>query len=158
MSIHIRPFKAGDEIGISIAHERAIREICGQDYTAEQINAWTANISPQRYLNSIANNGERFWVIDHAGTIGGFAGWYASQIQGFYLHPNYRGAGLAKQLFEIVEQEFWAESGERVCHIDSTITAKAFYQKMGFAPLKPAVHTLPDGTPLNIWLMQKSKS
>ncbi len=157
MSIEIRPFQPGDENGICTAHTCAIREICRKHYTSAQIDSWTARISPAMYLNSIATNGERFWVIDDAGQIGGFAGWYGANIQGFYLHPDYTGQGLASRLFQAVENEFWTKSGHDTCAIESTLTAKPFYEKMGFTPRSAAVHHLRDGTALDIWLMDKAR-
>jgi putative acetyltransferase len=157
VTVEIRPFKNGDEAGMCIAHERAIKEICSRDYTPAQIAAWTANMVPERYLRLIADHGERFWVIDDSGTIGGFAGWHANHIWFFFIHPEYAGKGLARKLLHAIESDYWAESGESNCLIDSTITAKPFYERMGYSAVKPAVKKLADGTAIDIWHMQKAK-
>ena len=40
MSLRIRRARLTDSLGIHEAHMRSIRELCGADYTPEQINAW----------------------------------------------------------------------------------------------------------------------
>ncbi len=153
----IRPFQLGDEHGIAVAHARSIKEICAKDYNPQQIAAWTARIAPAIYLDSITKYGERFWVIDDSGTIGGFAGWRGQNIMGFYVHPEFAGRGLARQLFHAIEAEFWAQSGSTLCQIESTLTAKSFYEKMGFAPIRPDTHRFPNGVVVDIWHMHKTR-
>jgi GNAT superfamily N-acetyltransferase len=159
MSIVIRPYEPGDEVGIAYAHQRSILEICVKDYNHKQVAVWSKPCeNPQRYVKSIENNGERFWVLDDAGTIAGFAGWHSDGIQGFYMHPDYAGKGLARRLFSAIEQEFWQLSGVDICRITSTKTARPFYEKMGFQVILPYVHTLNDRiTQVDCWKMEKAR-
>lgn len=154
----VRPYKAGDEVGIAAAHRRSILEICIKDYTPEQVAPWAKGTEdPQRYIRSMENNNERFWVVDDNGTIGGFAGWYGNEIRGFYMHPDYINKGVGRKLFQAVENDFWSESGCDMCVIHSTITARPFYEKMGFVALKDYTHRFSDSVDVKGWVMEKKK-
>ncbi len=154
----IRPYQAGDEVGIAEAHRQSIAVLCKSDYTPAQIADWGgARITPERYLKSIKENGERFYVLDDAGKIGGFAGWYGEEIQGFYLHPDYAGRGWGRKLFLVAEADYWQSTEHSTCTIISTITAKGFYERVGFKVISPYVRTFRSGVSLDCWKMQKER-
>jgi len=151
----IREFKDGDEFGIHEAHMKSIRELCAKDYSSTQIESWTSRRTPQSYLDSIVKNGERFRVIETKEIIVGFSGWYGDQIKGFYLHPAYVGRGWGRELFKVTEEDFLKNSGFRYCVIESTTTAKPFYECMGFQVVKPFKHIFSDGITMDAWEMRK---
>jgi putative acetyltransferase len=156
MTIIIREFRSGDEIGICEAHVRSVREICSQDYSPEQIDKWVGHREPKSYVEAIRDRGERFWVIDDNGKIGGFGSWVNEEIMGFYLHPEYTGRGLARRLFEAIEKDYREKSGNKICKIVSTLTAKEFYEHMGFTAVKLYDRNFQKGGMCKVWDMVKT--
>ena len=158
MQVNIRPYQAGDEQGMYTAHVQALKEVCSKDYPVESIEYWSDTRFPEMYAKSMEKHGEKFHVLEVDGQVVGFSGWAKEGIEGFYLHPSYIGKGLAAKLFEVTEKDFWENSGQQVCRIESTITAKPFYERMGFEVIKPDTYTFKDGkTTIDVWKLEKVK-
>lgn len=154
----VRPYKAGDEVGIAEAHRQSIAVLCAKDYTPEQIAGWGGErIKPEKYIDSMTKNGERFFVLEENDMIAGFSGWYGQNIQGFYVHPDYTGKGYGRMLFEITEKDFWAHSNKEKCYIDSSLTAYKFYQKMGFMLIGSYIHTIQSGISIEGMKLEKER-
>ena len=141
MDVVIRPYQLGDEYGICEAHKLSIQKICSQDYASDIIKVWSA-VTPDGYITSMKKRGEKFWVIDDNAKIAGFSGWIPESIEGFYIHPNDVGKGLGRMLFEVTEKDMLENSRTSTCEISSSLTAKSFYEKMGFKPIKKYIDTL----------------
>ena len=152
--IVIRPFQLGDEQGIMEAHVASIQKIASRDYTPEQIEAWSGNRNVNMYLEA-RETGEQYWVIDDNGRIGGFAGWVPGRIRGFYMHPDYAERGLGRKLFEAAEHDMLTRSEVTICEIDGTLTAKPFYQRMGFSVVEETMYKFPSGVEVPIVKMVK---
>ncbi|MCP5404813.1 MAG: GNAT family N-acetyltransferase [Pseudomonadaceae bacterium] len=152
----IRRYQPGDEVGIAEAHRESIRRIVAKDYAPQQIDVWAGRIAPEKYVDSMQTKGETFWVLDDNGTIGGFAGWVPGCMYGFYMHPDYAGKGLARRLFEAAEKDMMEHTPSNTCDIDATITARPFYERMGFEVVEQAKHTFGNGTVIDIFKMRKT--
>lgn len=152
----IRPYQPGDETGIAEAHRQSIYRIACRDYTPQQLEGWAGRISPEKYVDSMHTKGETFWVIDDNGTIAGFAGYLPGRMYGFYIHPDYAGRGLGRQLFAAAENDMRTRAPTSHCEIDATLTARPFYEKMGFEVVEPALHTFANGVQLEIVKMRKT--
>jgi putative acetyltransferase len=158
LGVIIRPYQPGDEVGIAETHRQSIAVLCKNDYTPAQLADWGgARIVPERYVKSMNENHERFFVLDDAGNIGGFAGWYGEEIQGLYIHPDYAGRGWGRQLFGVAESDYWQSTEHPTCTIISTITAKVFYERMGYKVISPYIRTFRSGVSLDCWKMQKER-
>jgi GNAT superfamily N-acetyltransferase len=152
----IRPYKRGDEKGMCEAHITAVRGICNKDYSSLQINLWLEGRAPAEYVAFKRQQKERFWVAEDAGRIVGFGGWHGTEIGHLYMCPDYAGKGYGRKLYEVIERDYFARSGNPVCRITSTITAKSFYEHMGAKPVSLGLQTLHDGkTVVSAWHMQK---
>lgn len=155
MSVTIRRFQPGDELGMAYAHSQSILQLCSRDYPAEAIVKWAVK-TPHKYLTN-AENGEQFWVADVNGTIAGLGGWKEQELKVFYMHPDYTGQGLARLLFVALEEHYRTTTNAIQWHLESTITAKPFYEAMGFVTVAPATHTFHDGvTTIPVWKMVKT--
>jgi putative acetyltransferase len=155
----IRPYQSGDEVGMAEAHRQSIHLLCSKDYSSEQINDWGGErIKPEKYTQSIKENGEMFFILDDVGTVGGFAGWFDEEIYGFYIHPNYAGKGWGRKLFEVIQNDYWQNTTHPTCTIISTITARPFYEKMGYKVFQPCTRELRStGMKLDCWKMRKER-
>ncbi|MEO6876077.1 MAG: hypothetical protein ABI222_14765, partial [Opitutaceae bacterium] len=59
-----------DAAALCVMHIRSIREVCAQDYSPEQIEAWTGPKRPEHYFDSI--RGQRLILAEQRGRIAGF--------------------------------------------------------------------------------------
>lgn len=58
------------------------------------------------------------------------------EVMGLYFTPEAKGAGLGRQMMQLIEEEARSEG----CHtliLNSAITSLAFYKKMGFQEAGP---------------------
>lgn len=153
-NIVIRPYQSGDELGMAFAHSQSILQLCSRDYPAEAIIKWAVKI-PEKYAKK-SQKGESFWLAEVNGVIAGLAGWQDEELKVFYLHPDYVGQGLGRRLFQALEQDYLTKTGATEWQLESTITAKPFYEAMGFKTIAPATHTFADETTtISVWKMLK---
>jgi putative acetyltransferase len=135
MDIIIRRAVHRDANGIIDTHELSIREICSHDYTPEQIQAWANfRLRPEVWCQKIDR--DFMWVADCNGESLGF-GHFAimdnevGEVLGLYLTSQITGKGIAKKIFlEILEVAI--KHHLKFIELYSTITAKGFYESLGF--------------------------
>ena len=158
----IRPYKPGDEIGMVEARLASIRTNAAKDYTPEQIVAWTSKVQPDDFVKARQKDGEHFWVLDDNGRIGGFASWLHGKIQAFYMHPDYTGrkhlGRYTSKLFKATENDMLAQTHTDACEIEGTLTARKFYERMGFQVTGTGIHKMDDGTVTDVLRFRKDYS
>ena len=135
MSFIIRKAKHSDAEGIIDAHVNSIRTICAKDYTDEQIEAWTGRkFRADLWCQTIDR--DFVWVIVKESKILGF-GHLAlmdeeiAEVLGLYFIPPAIGQGFGKLLFWEMLKVCEEKNLKRLI-LHATITAKPFYQKLGF--------------------------
>jgi N-acetylglutamate synthase-like GNAT family acetyltransferase len=135
MSFNIRRAIHSDAEGIINVHIRSIREICSKDYTNEQIEAWSGRKSKAELWVQTMDR-DFVWVVEHNSEVMGFGHLaimdeLSSEVMGLYFIAPAIGHGLAKKLFK----EFIQISSEHqltIMRLHSTVTAKSFYESLGF--------------------------
>ena len=135
MTFIIRRARHSDAQGIIDVHIRSIREICSKDYTDSQIEAWAGRkFKPELWAQTMDR--DFVWVVESEGLIYGF-GQLAimdedhGEIQGLYFVPEVTGNGLGKKMFsEILKTS--RDHHLKKLRLYSTITAKTFYEALGF--------------------------
>ncbi|MFA7245182.1 MAG: GNAT family N-acetyltransferase [Candidatus Magasanikbacteria bacterium] len=124
---------ARDENYAAIArmHRQTIRNVNKNDYTPEVIKVWSGRTSAKRFRDS-ANKCKR-WVALDGEKIIGFTDhpFYKCEIWGLYVHKDYIGKGVGNKLIKTVEKSLCKQGCKKI-KVQSTITAKAFYQKQGY--------------------------
>ena len=135
MSITVRPATANDAYAACEVLRRSIRELCVADHqnneviltewlenkTTKNITAWVT--SPQSYSVVALRNSD----------IGGFA--MVSRdgsLRLCYLIPEFQHLGVGKAMLSALEAEA-ARWGLKSLHLESTKSAKAFYERNGYA-------------------------
>ena len=134
ISCFIRRAHPGDAEGIIDSHSRSIQENCKDDYTTEEIRAWSGHKrKPESWRQSIER--DLIWVVEKANVIEGFSqlafmSETSAEILGLYLSKKVTGLGIGKALFQLMKRE--AEN-QNIMKIDllATLTAKNFYLHMG---------------------------
>ena len=154
MTFFIREAAARDAAGIHRMHLASIRQICSKDYTSTQINAWTSTPHPEGYVESM-ECGERMFVAVDNGKVIGYSSVCEDEICAVFVHPYHVGRGVGKSLLERVEQEA-VDEGFSVVRLNSTLTARKFYQKYGWVVVKEVKHQLRNGCRIPCIGMEKT--
>ena len=131
----VRKATADDADAACSAVRRSIAEVCGPDYGHEEkvMTDWLANKTPDNF---------RWWIeapdafslvaVSDSDDVVGFgrisqAGW----VQVCYIVPEALYQGYGKALLAAMEQQA-AQWGLSAVGLNSTITAKAFYERNGY--------------------------
>ena len=119
---------------------RSIRDVCGPDYgdDPELLDAWCANKKPGIVRGWIADPDNRFLVAcDATGRIVGAGVIHATgEIRLCYVRPEVLGGGAGHALLARLE-EIAGELGLTRIVLNSTSTARGFYERHGFTPVAP---------------------
>ena len=135
MNFIIRQARHEDALGIISVHVNSIRNVCAKDYTSEQIEAW----SGRRFKADLwkqAMDRDFIWVVEYEGKVTGF-GHFAvmdeesGEVMGLYFVPPAIGKGLGKKMMEEIFQVASKFNLKKIS-LHSTLTAKSFYETMGF--------------------------
>ena len=99
------------------------------DYSPAQLNAWTSNIDAAKWANTLQQH--HTIVAEVNGVIAGFGDLDANYIDRLYIHKNFQKQGIAKSIVLSLE-ETAKQSGEKEITTHASITAKAFFEKLGY--------------------------
>jgi putative acetyltransferase len=155
----IRIAAAGDEVGICEAHYQAIHVTAASDYAPDVIKAWhppdleSAITATRQYLL----NPDAYTVVAvTASRIVGFASFVASasEIRAVYVHPDFGRRGVGTQLLTALEAEA-QHRGLLTLRLDSSITARNFYEHHGYNVDSIGTHALSTGALMDCVHMSK---
>ena len=135
MAIEIRLFEARDAEQIARLFHETVREVNVRDYSSAQVKAWAPDDLHFRNWVEVCLN--RFtYVADDGGAIAGFGELEPNgHIDCFYCHKNYQGCGVGRQIYQAIEAKAVELSASRL-FTEASITAKPFFQRMGFSVVK----------------------
>jgi putative acetyltransferase len=131
-----------------------ITTVCCADYTPAQIAVWVAGAEDSdRWQEIMAHQVVR--ILDDGGKMAGFATLArGSYIDLFYIHKDYQRQGLARRLFAEIEQTAISMDQLRLTS-DVSITARPFFERMGFVVLKEQ-KVMRQGVELTNFRMEKT--
>ena len=134
----VRKAEIKDAKGIHDVHMRSICEQCSLDHSLEEIAVWGARpFNEKERINAIQNH--HVWVVEEDSEILGFGHLMFSQregktyahILGLYLTPEVSGIGIGGAIMRLMIAV--AESANvQSIRLDSTLTARQFYRRVGF--------------------------
>src|SRR3546814_1715969 len=95
----IRRGRPADAEGLYAVQERAVRVLGRQVYNDSQIESWVHGNSPQRYVEAMRGDGERFEVAVSGlpGAIG-FCAVKGQELCSLYVDPDWSGLGVGSAL------------------------------------------------------------
>jgi GNAT superfamily N-acetyltransferase len=150
--LQIRQANASDAASACAVLRRSIVELCEADHgnEAQFLDRWLANKTPENVAAWIADPGNLVYVATDGDKIAGVAamtraGWVTLN----YVSPDARFKGVSKLLLAELERKA-AELGLAQCRLESTKTARRFYEAAGYreqpgdaaAACRPMVKTI----------------
>lgn len=131
----IRLFEKQDAEKIAQLFHETVREINIRDYSSAQVEAWAPDNIHFRDWEKMCSN--RFtYVADNNGPIAGFGELESNgHIDCFYCHKDYQRRGVGSQIYQAIEAKA-LELGLKHLTTEASITAKPFFQRMGFSVVK----------------------
>ena len=114
---------------------QTIQTVCRKDYSPEQINAWTASVDNTKRWVDLINDQYVLLALDQ-NTVAGFASLKDNHyLDFFYVHKDYQGQGVAKQLYAAIEKAALTHNAATITS-DISITAKPFFESRGFVTIQ----------------------
>ena len=133
--IKVRLFQTQDAEQIARLFHETIREVNICDYSTSQVKAWAPD--DIYFRNWVEVCSSRFtYVADDEGVIAGFGELETNgHIDCFYCHKNYQRRGVGSQIYQAIEVKAFELSMNRL-FTEASITAKPFFQRLGFSIVK----------------------
>ncbi|WP_394145628.1 GNAT family N-acetyltransferase [Vibrio atypicus] len=133
--IRIRDYKPSDAPKLWTIFFDTIRNVNTQDYTQTQVEAWAPdNFDPavwQKKMNAISP-----FVAEKRGEIVAYSDLQSDGlIDHFFCHHRYQGQGIGRSLMSHIFRVAHERNITRL-YSNVSITARPFYEKMGFEMIK----------------------
>jgi GNAT superfamily N-acetyltransferase len=147
--MRIREARVEDAAAACEVLRRSIVELCAADHGNDPalLDPWLANKTPENVLAWMAET--HLLVAEEDGRLLGVAGLSsAGRVTLNYVAPHARFRGVSHALLCALEDKA-AQLGCRTCTLESTKTARRFYEARGYrgrdgdAPYAPMVKDLP---------------
>ncbi|NGP88044.1 GNAT family N-acetyltransferase [Fodinibius halophilus] len=133
--MEVREFQKADITQIAQLFHDTVHHVNSNDYSREQINAWAPDDIYFRNWTKECSRKNTF-VAEKQHIITGFAELDDNgYIDCFYCHMDYQGRGVGKLLYQAIEEKAIELNLEKI-YVDASITAKPFFKRMGFSPLR----------------------
>lgn len=153
--IQVRRYRDKDVESLSQIYYNTIHIINARDYTKAQLDAWAPWSSVQDYSGwkeKLEKTKPYVALINDK--VVGFAEFEPNgHIDCFYVHHEFQGCGVGLALMSEIEREVIQKSLSRI-YAEVSITAKPFFEKMGFNVVKPQTVII-RGVELNNFIMEK---
>jgi len=133
---HVRRFQLSDASEVSALIIKTLRTTNSKDYSAEYIENDVKQFSPEGVIKRAGWT--HFYVVCDGDTIVGCGaiGPYwdredESSLFNIFVLPEYQGKGIGRKIIETLESDEYFLRARRI-EIPASITACAFYRKMGY--------------------------
>lgn len=132
-SLSMRPMLPDDVPLLTEIFRASVEEICAEDYSDAQIEAWIESTGDETALGK--RLGEQLTLIATMdGAPVGFASLKGNEnLDMLYVHPAAVGQGAASMLVDALERLAQAR-GSKKLKVDASDTAHDFFKKRGYAP------------------------
>jgi GNAT superfamily N-acetyltransferase len=130
----VRKAESRDAEAAAEVLRRSITELCTHDHhgDAGTLAKWLANKTPQDFLSWLANEDHFCVVAEARNRIVGVGLLHRSgEVRLCYLAPGAQGRGLGKAIHVALEEKARAW-GLRRLHLESTASARPFYERVGY--------------------------
>lgn len=125
----IRAAIPADAPALSGLIQRAVRTTNAPDYTSEIIDLICANFTPERVIQKMAEREVFAGVCDNA--IAGTVSLGGGKLHSLFVDPHIQRRGIGVRLVDHLEKHA-AANGHRELWLSSSITARRFYERLGY--------------------------
>lgn len=126
----IRASAPEDAVFLQEIHTACSTRTMRSYYSEEQTAAWLKDRRSEGYLEAVAQ-GENFVIAETDGQVIGFAFWRSAALCALFVHPDYQGKGVGKELLSVCVTAL-AGSGVELIKLRASMNAIGFYEKCGF--------------------------
>jgi len=137
MECTIRLAREDDAADISAVILRALRETNAKDYTGEIIKRVERSFSPDAVHQLIGKR--TVFVASMGSRVVGTAGLDGSVVRTVFVAPDIQARGIGKRLMAEIARTARERSIPSLT-VSSSITAEAFYARLGFKALRDSYH------------------
>ncbi|MGM4885126.1 GNAT family N-acetyltransferase [Tardiphaga sp. 20_F10_N6_6] len=137
MTCDIRPAQAGDAAGISRVIIRALRETNAKDYTPDIIARVELSFSSAAVERLIDQRD--VFVAEMDNRVVGTASLDGQTLRTMFVLPDVQGRGIGRLLVQRIERVA-RERQLAILTVPATVTAEAFYARLGFTAVREAYH------------------
>ncbi|WP_342735543.1 GNAT family N-acetyltransferase [Bradyrhizobium sp. B117] len=137
MDYTIRPAREDDAADISGVILRALRETNAKDYTDKIIARVARSFSPDAVRELIRRR--RVFVASIGSRIVGTASLDGSVVRTVFVAPDVQARGIGKLLMAEIARTA-RERNIPLLTVPSSVTAEAFYAKLGFSAVRDSYH------------------
>lgn len=131
MEIQVRRARPGDAAAVARLFHETVHRVNAADYTPAQLQAWSPDIKPETFWRKRFRQ-HQVLVAVFRDELAGFAELRANgYIESFFVHHRLQHQGVGRQLMQSLFQQARAQ-GLRRLSADVSMTAKPFFQRMGF--------------------------
>lgn len=136
MAIQIRLATEADALDAISTLRRSIAELCVADHQNDpaEIDGWLGSKTEEAWRKWIARDDAVVLVAERDRKVVGVGmATLNGDIMLNYVHPEARFRGVSKAVLAGMEKVLRSHDVQR-CRLESTITAKSFYESCGFRP------------------------
>ena len=149
----ITRYKPREEAALYTLYRETTHRINGQDYTPEQCERW-APLNRDMTEWALRIQSRNPFVARKDGQIVGFGELEPSgHIDYFYVHYDWQRHGVGTALYRVIEEEARRQHLPEL-HLESSVTAKPFFIRMGFQ-IQEKRENMICGAPAPQFLMKK---
>lgn len=151
--MHVRQYQPGEELQLWELFYRTIHRVNIQDYSALQVNAWAPEqVDMADWIKKTQERSPFVCLKDQQ--IVGYSDLQPNgYIDHFFCHHDYQGKGVGSALMKHINTLANRQNMDKLT-ADVSITAKAFFEHMGFEVLNKQQVTI-RGKLLTNYKMQK---
>jgi GNAT superfamily N-acetyltransferase len=129
--LRLRAYRWKDAEALARLFHDSVHRAAAADYTPEQRDAWSPRIPDPQWIQERVASCDTA-VIETEDAIAGFSSLgKAGLIDMFYVHPDWQRCGVGRLLYRRIEG-IARRQGHRHLTADVSITARPFFESMGF--------------------------
>ena len=151
----IREIKAEDLESIVTLFKETVHHVNAKDYTSEQLQVWAPHHIHHNHDRWQSLLGNIAYLAEIDDVIVGFADMTTEgYLDRLFVHKDYQRQGIASILVNKLES-LLIERGVKKITTEASITAKLFFERMGYLVVKEQNKPRPGGISLTNFLMEK---
>ncbi len=151
--IELNAFRAPDVDAVVALFTETIHAVNAQDYSDSQLNAWAPK-DPDKAAWTDRLEGQYTQLAWQDGKLLGFGTLTEKGLVDFlFIHHAHQREGLASLIYLRLEFEAYQKGISRI-YTEASITARPFFEKMGFSVVFPQEKEV-CGVPLKNYVMEK---